>query len=1013
MRNIHYINAGAGSGKTYTLTKTLVGLIKDRKCRPSEVILTTFTELAASEFRQKAYDALVKAGRYDAVAELESATIGTVHSVALKYVQKYWYLLGLGSRMNVLSEEDKRIFISSTVGTAIGAEERLILKAFDDTFMKYGYKDDSKWIGVLSDMLDQSQKFRVDSLEESRRYSLAYIDDFFSGDPVELSMKELIQVAKAYLKYCKSKPDKDNHVKAAKGLEECIPSFPSYPSLVQFSSLIDERKRAGGKSVSKIIPEIDEMASIVKLYLQSGSLKKPVADCCNTMFNLAIKVDNAFTEFKSSRGLIEFNDMEKYFLKLLDMDIVREDIRSSVKYVFVDEFQDSNPIQIEIFDRLSELVEKSFWVGDPKQSIYGFRGSVPEVVMDVTSRIYEGGDGFSHENLPYSWRSGENLVDFDSRIALKLFPDGRKYPKPALEHAPEGNSLNLDHPVCLWRGQDIQDGLSLGQKIIEVLESTDLNPSDIAVLCRKNEDVIQVAAELRHNGLPVSSPEVYLPGKAETQLLFALLKFIVLRDEHTKAELAKLILDKRLPEIIAHKDDILAAFDELRFKEILERVRYQSVPDIVDTLVDELDLRGLCAKWGDSDNRQSNLDVLQSQAREYDNHCMQLGLGSSILGYIDYVTGLQIQPKGDNVSDGVKVMTYHGAKGLEWRLVVMHTLWKDPLFSRNLPQMYVFGLNTQKIDGRTFLRFVPDFRPSDKHGVPSFITGRPAVASGIDEHREQLREECKRLLYVGMTRARDCLAAIVYPGQSLTWLSAAGLSPVRDLLGAGPLAPVWDDGAPLVKVEECDIDEPVLYNVEKDECVWYKPVVDSPVRDDRFITPSKQSTTLESEKGEMISVSGGIKTAGKFEASELGTCIHNYFAVHKPDGDGNLAVAERLVANFGLQMNIPNPGQLVETADSLLHWFDARFDHVYGLRREVPFVHRLEDGRIVAGEIDLVVDLEDNHCILVDYKNTWKEGDYAPQLSVYRTALQAAGFVVDRMFIFYALQGKIQEVTIM
>ena len=125
MRNVHYINAGAGSGKTYTLTQTLVKLILDGKCRPSEVILTTFTELAASEFRQKAYDALVKAGRYDAVAELESATIGTVHSVALKYVQKYWYLLGLGSRMNVLSEEDKRIFISSTVGTAIGAEERL------------------------------------------------------------------------------------------------------------------------------------------------------------------------------------------------------------------------------------------------------------------------------------------------------------------------------------------------------------------------------------------------------------------------------------------------------------------------------------------------------------------------------------------------------------------------------------------------------------------------------------------------------------------------------------------------------------------------------------------------------------------------------------------------------------------------------------------------------------------------------------------------------------------------
>ena len=474
-----------------------------------------FTELAASEFRQKAYDALVKAGRYDAVAELESATIGTVHSVALKYVQKYWYLLGLGSRMNVLSEEDKRIFISSTVGTAIGAEERLVLKAFDDTFMKYGYRDDSKWIDVLTQILDRSQTFRVDSLEESRKHSLEYIDRFFTEEPVEVPEDLIKQVANDYLKFCNSDDEKISYAKAADELEKCIPSLPSYAGLVKLSSLL--KHNVGGKAVRRDIPGFEEAAEILEKALCSSTLKEPVKNCCNTMFNLAIKVDKAFTEFKSSRGLIEFNDMEKYFLQLLDMDVVKEDIRSSMKYVFVDEFQDSNPTQIDIFDKLSELVQQSYWVGDPKQSIYGFRGSVPEVVMEVTSKIYAGGNGFTHEDLPYSWRSGENLVDFDSRIALKLFPDSRKYPQPALRHAPGGNPFNLERPVSLWHGMDIDDGVSLGYKIIEVLRTTDLQPRDIAVLISKNEDVIKVAAELRRLGLPVSSPEVYLPEKAETQ----------------------------------------------------------------------------------------------------------------------------------------------------------------------------------------------------------------------------------------------------------------------------------------------------------------------------------------------------------------------------------------------------------------------------------------------------------------------------------------------------------------
>lgn len=1008
MRNIHYINAGAGSGKTYTLTQRLVDLILKGECRPSEVILTTFTELAASEFRQKAYDALVKAGRYDAVAELESATIGTVHSVALKYVQKYWYLLGLGSRMNVLAEEDKRIFISSTVGSAIGAEERLILKAFDDTFMKRGYKDDSKWIEVLSKILDNSQTFRVDSLEDSKKHSLEFIESFFTSEPVKIPEKMLMQVVNDYLRVCKSEPEKPTYVKARQELEDCIPTLPSYAGLVKLNSLMT--KNVGGKAVRNSIPNFEELLGMVQQALSSSALKEPLMNCCETMFNLAIKVDRAFAEFKASHGLIEYNDMEKYFLRLLDMDIVKEDIRSSVKFVFVDEFQDSNPTQIDIFDRLSELVQQSYWVGDPKQSIYGFRGSAPEVVMEVTSKIYAGGNGFTHDDLPYSWRSGENLVEFDSCIARKLFPDASKYPQPALQHAPKGNPFNRERPVTLWCGVDLNDGLSLGQKIIETLRTTDLQPRDIAVLIKTNDDVIKVAAELRALGLPVSSPEVYLPEKAETQLLFALLRFIVLRDDHTKAELAKLILDKSLPELIAHKDEILEAFDNLQFEKIMERVKYQSVPDIVDTLIDELDLRGLCAKWGDSSNRQANLDTLQSKAREYDDHCIQLGLGSSIGGYIDYVTSLQIAPKADNASDGVKVMTYHGAKGLEWRMVIMYSTWADPIPANVAGPRFLFGMPTLKVNGKTVLRYVPDFRPSDKNGVPSFISDRPEIAKGIDDYKEQQREECKRLLYVGMTRAKDYLVTITYPKKQFKWLKAAGLEPVTDGLDGNNLEHVWDIDAPLVKVEYCDVDNPVRYNAEVPECTWYKPVIDSPVRETKYVTPSKQEATVESEKGERHAISDGIEVTGAFEANVLGTCIHDYFAVHNLADEGNLTTAERLVDNFGLKENVPHPEQLVETACRLFSWFEANIGRVVGVRREVPFVHRQTNGQTAIGEIDLVVELTGKYCLLVDYKNTREEGDYAAQLSVYRSALEAAGYIVDKMYIFYALQGVLQEI---
>ena len=112
MERVTYISAGAGSGKTYTLTHLLAEHIagmrknKDGKWEPCEqvepekVILTTYTKKAAAEFREKAKSVLYEEGRknpmlYEAAARLEQASIGTVHAVANSFVQKYWYYLGL------------------------------------------------------------------------------------------------------------------------------------------------------------------------------------------------------------------------------------------------------------------------------------------------------------------------------------------------------------------------------------------------------------------------------------------------------------------------------------------------------------------------------------------------------------------------------------------------------------------------------------------------------------------------------------------------------------------------------------------------------------------------------------------------------------------------------------------------------------------------------------------------------------------------------------------------------
>ena len=111
MERVTYISAGAGSGKTYTLTHLLAehiaGRRKDKEGKwvpceqvdPEKVILTTYTKKAAAEFREKAKSVLYEEGKNDTVfheaaGRLDQACIGTVHSVANSFVQKYWYFLG-------------------------------------------------------------------------------------------------------------------------------------------------------------------------------------------------------------------------------------------------------------------------------------------------------------------------------------------------------------------------------------------------------------------------------------------------------------------------------------------------------------------------------------------------------------------------------------------------------------------------------------------------------------------------------------------------------------------------------------------------------------------------------------------------------------------------------------------------------------------------------------------------------------------------------------------------------
>ena len=188
MRNIHYISAGAGSGKTHTLTEILADHIASGFCRPGEVLLTTFTEAAASEFREKTRRKLLEKGLVDAVAK--------------SLIDRYWYRLGLAPSVTVLDDEGRTRHINESLAALATDDDlrafRRLQRCFGFTRQEglYQVSNPDFWKQHLERILAWMDNYEV-SLEESLDYCRRQFDAFFLMHPGDTSLEAQLEQAKA------------------------------------------------------------------------------------------------------------------------------------------------------------------------------------------------------------------------------------------------------------------------------------------------------------------------------------------------------------------------------------------------------------------------------------------------------------------------------------------------------------------------------------------------------------------------------------------------------------------------------------------------------------------------------------------------------------------------------------------------------------------------------------------------------------------------------------------------
>lgn len=1042
MRNIHYISAGAGSGKTHTLTEILADHIASGACRPDEVLLTTFTEAAASEFREKTRRKLLDKGLVDAAFEMAGARIGTIHSVAKSLIDRYWYRLGLAPAMTVLDDEGRARHINESLAALATNED---LKAFRRLQRCFGFStrsanfampDSDFWKRHLETILLWLDNYDELSLEESLDYCRKQFDSFFVKEfPGNAPLEDRLKQVQAYFQALDdSGKASDSTVKKMTPLLHMNVEKESYQFAVRAMSVAAQLPKK--LQNEPIVPGYAAVCEILELSLRHVSYGRMLKDYVERIFRLAEAWRTQYADYKRMNRLIDFNDMERYFMQLLNDEEVAREIRDTTRLVLVDEFQDCSPIQIRIFDQLSEIVEQSVWVGDTKQSIYGFRGSDAAMVEAITQQFPEGetqpnAAGCFRTSLPRSYRSREKLVRAANAVFTPIFG-----PAAALE--PHNGELGVEHisPLEFWQVEgDFCEAVADG---VETLLHEGISPGEIAILTRSNAVADMLADSLRNRSIPVTAVESEIGNYLEVQLLVALINYTVLHDDYSKAVILALLTDCPVEALLEKRLDYLADPGDKRWLEedelfrkidrVIDRNRQQSISGFVESLIVELDFDNLISRWSGTDmnRRRSHLDSVLALAVAYEERAA-LTSGASLGGFAHYLEQSKApdHPFMKNPR-AVSVLTYHKSKGLEWGHVILTELNKDyqeKFFVRNLFDVQLHRTGNLPDPYRVISLFPNLFGASS---IPAYLEEQLRELLQYDVAAHRVCQEEARLLYVGFTRARNQLIAVqpvkrnnsgeANP-QPLKWLIQVGAATEDRIWHA------WNEPVP-VRQFAGDAASRAATEVPMNER-YLRSEHSAETPKPRYLQPSMLTVdptrmpevTLVADRGARIDLQTGAETP----MAEIGTTLHNIFAIYDRGQVGMAERARQILCRHGMETVVPHSEQVVAVADWLFDTLERRYGPARRIWHERP-IRMWRDGQELNGSIDLVWET-DHGCVVVDFKSfpggrnmiVDPEGEhfagrYAPQLTAYREVLEAAGIQVLDTLVCYVVQGCLARV---
>ena len=1052
---IKIISASAGSGKTYTLSKTLVQALRDG-IQPEAVLATTFTNKAAAELIERVRGDLFEDQKWEYAQRIFDGHLGTVNSVCGRLLKEFAFELGLSPVQDVLPEEDNFFIFERAIAPVV----EKYAKEIDPIADRFEMED---WRAILRGIIDKIRTNDIDPTSLSKSYEWSWetfknvlpVTSKKSEEQIDNELDDAIRQTRLSLK--------NNTADSTVATKEIIrkldihirtrskASSLTWPEWARFSKLSPGAK-------SKDICESLTLAA--RVHSRHPRLHQDAQTFIRLLFECARDSLNEFARFKEKNGIVDFVDQEKLALELLKIPEVQERLKQDLKIVFVDEFQDTSPIQLALFVQLAALASKSIWVGDQKQAIYGFRGTDPALMDAVIDKII---DPDHLEILSGSYRSRPGLIAFTNELFSNAFeplgiPPERVKLKPKID-----DGLNQKMPLLVWRlsrkdtriekdrASDEKEIRSLVTAIRDLLEQCDdylildattkktrpLMPADIAILCRRNSKCEKVASCLESYGIRASIPRSGLMSTPECILGFAALRYLVDKsDSLAAAEIlhfteSSSATPKWFTDRIENPRD--KSLNSIPTIQELDRLRpdliHLTPSEALETALTAVRIHEAALRWGNGAQRIANIEMLKGLAIIYEDQCLVSRNAATPAGLVTFlsknVRGEEIdtQPAGQD-DNAVKVLTYHSAKGLEWPVVVMYELdWSRPEspFGTHVESEQDSFDPTRPLAGRR-VRYWP--WPYGSHKGDVGLDDAVRKSPQFEEVALRERKELMRLLYVGMTRARDYL------------IFAVGIDK-EGKNGCKWLDILEDRNQKKVMRLPLDIDNPDIWVAGQKMAATvqkFEPFQE-PAQGDleaTYITPVQHLNVeypwaklvpshLEKDISETASVSQTVSLGeriplldGDPDMELVGEAVHGFLAVddHLLENGRRLELAKQVLLNW--EVTALKPENLVEASDRLRSHIEMTYGQDCIWRREWP-IHLRKGNQKANGWIDLLLETSSG-LVIIDHKSFPGSKDrreakaltYAPQLAMYREAVEkATGKSVIATLIHMPVVGRV------